>query len=516
MDKLLRYLPMGLVLAILALLIYLVSFKMWIELIVIVSLGFVQWGWTRVKPDLVMARRKEVRDSFSDAYDIAMILVLFMIFGFYVVARAQASGSGGIAAVFPALLWSLACLVSGAGMGFLFGVPKVVQEEVAGRKKDEGTSDAKSGQSSNFGYKQRVNSNLEEISDWLTKIIVGLGLVELGKLFKYFKKAADCIGAGVGQGDFAGRSFGAAVIIFFGGIGFLSSYLLTRLFLAGAFFRAERDANAFTSTEEDLAAVKQAAPSSLDAATQDLRKAGGSPEAAVRDRATGASTEAAQRIVTKNFSELETAKSFAAWAEAKLSLGEFKDAVRGYAEAVRRAPEDAESRLNYAVALFYENPQRPIRDIQEQLWAAYKLISSGMNKDLVRRIYTDLMFNLLYDTTHEGYEHAVKLGEEYVANPDYPHSSEIWLYLACAYGQKYKAHQGISPETLASIKQRAAHCVRESLNLDPGKRVLIESLLRPPKPDWMERLITLFNKRVEQDDDLQVFDDTNFRSAAGL
>jgi hypothetical protein len=30
------------------------------------------------------------------------------------------------------------------------------------------------------GY--RSNSNLEEISDWLTKILVGLGLIELGRI----------------------------------------------------------------------------------------------------------------------------------------------------------------------------------------------------------------------------------------------------------------------------------------------------------------------------------------------
>ena len=106
-----------------------------------------------------------------------------------------------------------------------------------------------------ISYKQRVNSNLEEISDWLTKIIVGLGLVELGKGFDYFKQAATVIGLSVKISQFAAQSFGAGLIIFFNGVGFLGSYLLTRLFLAGSFFRAERDTNAsalsVTDTDRD-------------------------------------------------------------------------------------------------------------------------------------------------------------------------------------------------------------------------------------------------------------------------
>ena len=236
----------------------------------------------------------------------------------------------------------------------------------------------------------------------------------------------------------------------------------------------------------------------------------------MRERATDASVKAANRLVTKNsFSDLVTATDFATWAKAKFSQGEFKDAVRAYAEAVRLSPDDAELRLNYAIALYYEKPHRPIRDIQDQLWAAYNRINRGMNKDLIKRIYTDLMFNLLYDTANAGYERAVKLGEEYVTNSDYPPSSEIWLYLACAYGQKYqaleKASKGTSTE-LEHLKNRAAECVRKSLILDPGKRQLVESLLKPPKLSWREKLLN----RADWDDDLQRFNDPDFRSKAGL
>jgi hypothetical protein len=40
------------------------------------------------------------------------------------------------------------------------------------------------------GLSTRVNTNLEQISDWLTKIIVGLGLVQLRSVPDYLYKAS--------------------------------------------------------------------------------------------------------------------------------------------------------------------------------------------------------------------------------------------------------------------------------------------------------------------------------------
>jgi tetratricopeptide (TPR) repeat protein len=221
----------------------------------------------------------------------------------------------------------------------------------------------------------------------------------------------------------------------------------------------------------------------------------------VRCAATDASREAAARVTKNAFSDLRTATDFATWAKAKFSQGEFKDAVRAYAEAVRLAPNDAELRLDYAVALFYENRHRPISDIQNQLWAAYKLINPQMDKSLVTRIYDDLMYNLLFDTSNAGYERAIQIGEEYVRNANYPASSKIWLFLACAYGQQYQAlKKNDKTAELERIKNRAAECVRQCLKLDESSRALIESLL----------------KGDDEDDDLKGFDDADFRSKVGL
>ena len=87
-----------------------------------------------------------------------------------------------------------------------------------------------------------VNTNLEQISDWLTKIIVGVGLVQIGTVIEQFKALASYFGEGFKSGSTAAAApvVAAAIIIYGLTAGFLAGYLLTRMFLPGAFNRADR------------------------------------------------------------------------------------------------------------------------------------------------------------------------------------------------------------------------------------------------------------------------------------
>jgi hypothetical protein len=129
-------------------------------------------------------------------------------------------------------MWCLACLAVGAAVGFLFGIPKVLQREGKTIIHPEGGP---------LAYRQRVNTNLEEISDWLTKIIVGLGLVQLARVPGWINNIALLFAESIEQ-DPEQRGVLAAVIVFFLVGGFLFGYLITRLFLQGALGRADRAA----------------------------------------------------------------------------------------------------------------------------------------------------------------------------------------------------------------------------------------------------------------------------------
>jgi hypothetical protein len=127
-----------------------------------------------------------------------------------------------------ALLWALACFASGAAAGFLFGIPKILQS----------TDSASAKQDDESAYNQQVNTNLVEISDWLTKIIVGLGLINLVKIPSFVGRVSNTLASSMGDPK-EHLAFAEALIICFFVVGFLFGYLSTRLFLAGAFYRAD-------------------------------------------------------------------------------------------------------------------------------------------------------------------------------------------------------------------------------------------------------------------------------------
>jgi hypothetical protein len=141
-------------------------------------------------------------------------------------------------AVGCAMLWAIAYLSLGFLIGFLFGIPRVIQPGTGAKESVPANVNKAS------AYSQQVNTNLEQISDWLTKIIVGLGLVELQSLPDLLRKASSWIAQGLSNGADAGSvvqatSLATSIILFFSVVGFLAGYLITRLFFAGAFGRAD-------------------------------------------------------------------------------------------------------------------------------------------------------------------------------------------------------------------------------------------------------------------------------------
>jgi hypothetical protein len=111
------------------------------------------------------------------------------------------------------LVWALACLATGALVGFLFGIPRVEQ---ADRRPESGSPQGPTPALAGLyqeDYRQRVNTNLEQISDWLTKIIVGLGLVEL----KYVPGHLESVAAyqEASSGVMTGPAFAGALIVYF-------------------------------------------------------------------------------------------------------------------------------------------------------------------------------------------------------------------------------------------------------------------------------------------------------------
>ncbi|HVG43448.1 MAG TPA: hypothetical protein VM890_01920 [Longimicrobium sp.] len=148
------------------------------------------------------------------------------------------------------LLVSAATLVLGGLFGFLFGIPRALQRDV---------STASTPSPATYS----PNTNLEQISDWLTKILVGVGLTQLGKIPHAIQDlsvyVADVIPAP------RAAPVAGAILIFYTTAGFLIAYLWTRLYLARELKRADsleieiqignvlnRDADAYNQVNAQL------------------------------------------------------------------------------------------------------------------------------------------------------------------------------------------------------------------------------------------------------------------------
>jgi CheY-like chemotaxis protein len=136
-----------------------------------------------------------------------------------------------------ALACALGFLSVGVLMGFLFGIPKVFQGPGEAAS-PEAANGSKPLEERGTGYRMQVNTNLEQISDWLTKIIVGVGLVELKQIPDSLLRLAAFIQPGLGVGEEA-RVMALAIILYASLVGFFLGYLVTRTYIAGIFRRAD-------------------------------------------------------------------------------------------------------------------------------------------------------------------------------------------------------------------------------------------------------------------------------------
>ena len=135
------------------------------------------------------------------------------------------------------LLWALGCLAVGALAGFVFGIPRV-QQDVPVDQPGSAAAEAPATPITRRKFRLLANTNLEQISDWLTKIIVGVGLVEAKQIPDYLGRLARFIGPAI-RPTADGNVFALAITTHFAVWGFICAYLMTRVYLTGTFFRAE-------------------------------------------------------------------------------------------------------------------------------------------------------------------------------------------------------------------------------------------------------------------------------------
>jgi hypothetical protein len=147
--------------------------------------------------------------------------------------------------------------VSGALIGFIFGVPRVLT----------GDRPAADRASSPKGSVIVANTNLEQISDWLTKILVGVGLTQFRPIIESAGRLFEAMGPAFGGGP-AGSAFAGALLTYSATGGFVAGWLLTRLRLSLGMAEADQRARQVQIDQELERAIEKGAGVDLPSETQ--------------------------------------------------------------------------------------------------------------------------------------------------------------------------------------------------------------------------------------------------------
>lgn len=114
-----------------------------------------------------------------------------------------------------ALLVSGACFCTGALTGFLFGIPRIINSTSAQQTRSTVLQ----------------NDNLVQISDWLTKIIVGVGLTQIYEIPNFLGKIGSFLSPCFNQGT-TGSAIAICLVLYFLILGFIACYLWTRFYFS--------------------------------------------------------------------------------------------------------------------------------------------------------------------------------------------------------------------------------------------------------------------------------------------
>jgi hypothetical protein len=153
-----------------------------------------------------------------------------------------------------ALLWAAGYFVLGGLAGFIFGVPRIVTSSTSPASPPAAVPPvvppvvppavqpaAAVPSPTPVSLAKKIiqeNTNLTQVSDWLTKVIIGAGLVQLKEIPGYVLKVATKMGYGITLHPEKFTSADpaiilcAAIIIYFLTWGFVCGYLIMRLIIS--------------------------------------------------------------------------------------------------------------------------------------------------------------------------------------------------------------------------------------------------------------------------------------------
>ncbi|HEY0106503.1 MAG TPA: tetratricopeptide repeat protein, partial [Rhizomicrobium sp.] len=311
-----------------------------------------------------------------------------------------------------------------------------------------------------------VNNNLGDISDWLTKTLVGVGLTQLYSLPKFLGDiAADANSYGFQWGDY-GQLLAFSILLYFFNGGFWLGYFGTRTFITILFGQ-------FASglPKSSIALAGQPLKLALDSANN---FAPAPPELRVVDAA----------LLSVPLQSLSSRDEVMAWAAA---------------QARAQNPNAARAALENVLACDPGN-----QDAMRQLVKVY--LALGQYGDAVRlgKALTEdtapKMVAALYDFAPGGFREAQRIGLKLMQDKDAEEGPTIHVWLACAYAQEFgwlKKQQPNDAAKIATAHDNAMAQIQRTLELDPTVRDQLHAFWKPADPNTMDNDLAVFGDDPE-------------------
>ena len=375
-------------------------------------------------------------------------------------------------------------LALGVMAGFLFGLPRSLTSgevrEIARTSSEAADTAAQSSGRTDQGTASSVvgygaNTNLERISDWLTTIIVGLGLTRLPQLLHSIEVFGERVD---GLFGFGGRAFGIGGGLYFLVFGFLLSYISTRTKLLLIFTGNDRENNIWASSPFEIAVKEASTNSVIPASAPPAPAASGPPVNPLPP------PSQADQIVIANLSmqAKQTPEEMLALANASARGGEYSKSKVLYDEYLKIAPQPSnEVILNYASVLGLNGDRDSFASLKKQINETIKTDNAAAaEQKFVEGMRAALQANLY----NGRYEDSVRIGEMLIEREGLASDAWIHVWLACGYGQKHAelAHHAVpDPVLVERAAQRAIDEVGKAIDLDPTMREYISTLYDPAK-----------------------------------
>ena len=198
---------------------------------ILVLLGLVAWNWWHAQKSAFTPEAAPYRQTLHKLIVFVMVGVIAILLN-AIRKEHWEQGLVSRAAGFGIPVAGCAFIV-GVLFGFLFGFPS---RPDTSRSSSQAQSQSSSNQNAASGRRSKSflsNTNLEEISDWLTKVILGASLVELSKLPGAVSQLASYISAAVEPSSaksaaVSNEPVAAAILGYFWSCGLLYGYIYTK------------------------------------------------------------------------------------------------------------------------------------------------------------------------------------------------------------------------------------------------------------------------------------------------